>query len=234
MQFAEALDVGLRGFDGCRHGRGLVDKGVSVLAGDGVGGDEAGVALGLDAGVVGVGLSGIQVGLGLGQLLVHFGGGDLGQQIALPDFGADVVIPAGEVAGGPGVDGRIDVGGHVAGQHKARQGCAGFGGGDDDRGSSQLTGGLGQHFAGLMAAQNAVTGQSTRNKDDDGHGDKSLLRRDGSLLGRGFMVVIRLLVRIVFVAHEKLLRYFVKFVRYSGRLNAGGRLAAAFQPAVNQ
>ena len=138
LQFAQPLDIGLGGANGCRGGRGLIDEGVGILAGDGVGLDQAGVALGLDAGVVGVGLSGIQVGLGLGQLLIHLGGGDLGQQSAFPDLGADVEVPARQVAGGARVDGRISVGGDVAGEHKVGQRRARPGGGDDHRGSSQL------------------------------------------------------------------------------------------------
>jgi hypothetical protein len=64
-----------------------------------------------------------------------------------------------------------------------------------------------------MAAQNAVSGQRARNQNDDSHCHDGLAWRDGRLLGRGFVVVIRwLLLRIGFVAHEKLLRNFVKFV----------------------
>src|ERR1700678_4394277 len=72
-ELLEALHVGLGGFDLGGGGCGLVDEGVGVLLGDGVGFDEVLVAVGLDVGVVGVGFGGVQVGLGLGELLIDFG-----------------------------------------------------------------------------------------------------------------------------------------------------------------
>ena len=60
----------------------------------------------------------IQIGLGLGQLLIHFRSGDFGQQSAFFHAGADIEVPMGQIAGGARVDGRISLGGHVAGQHK--------------------------------------------------------------------------------------------------------------------
>jgi hypothetical protein len=71
LQIAQAIDIGLRGVDGGGRGRGLADEGVGVLLRDGVGLDQAGVALGLDARDVGVGIGGCQVGLSLGELLIE-------------------------------------------------------------------------------------------------------------------------------------------------------------------
>ena len=183
LQFAQPLDIGLGGADLRGGGRGLVHEGIGVLAGDGVGLDEAGVALGLDAGVVGVGLGGIQVGLGLGQLLVHFGRGDLGQQSALLHVRADVEVPVRQVAGGAGVDGRISEGGDVAGEHEVLNRRARFGRGDDHRGRGKLRGGVGEHFVCADAAQNAEACQAGEHDEDSATPTRALRGEMGSCSG---------------------------------------------------
>jgi hypothetical protein len=127
LQFAQPLHVGLGGADGRRSGRGLVHKGVGVLAGDGVGLDQPRVALGLDAGVVGGGLRGGQIGLGLGQLLIHLGGGD--HASSAPFFTLEPMskYQRSQVAAGARVDGRIRLAVTLPGSTKLSTGAPGFG-----------------------------------------------------------------------------------------------------------
>ena len=67
---------------------------------------------------------------------------DLGQQRALLHMGADVEVPVHQIAVGARVDGRIGVGGHVAGQHKLVCGRAGLCGRDVDGGRGRCVGAL--------------------------------------------------------------------------------------------
>ena len=106
-----------------------------------------------------------------------FGRGDHGQQRALLHFGADVEVPAGQVAGGARIDGRIRVGGHVAGQHEAVHGRAWLGGATVTVGAASSLRALGQHRVGMDAAQNAEARQR------DGEDQQRGLRRSRALRG---------------------------------------------------
>ena len=99
LQLVKALHVGLRGADsrGCSCS-GLVHEGIGVLLRNGVGLDQARVAVGLDACVVGGGLRRRQVALRLRELLIQLRSGDLGQQRALLHLGADVEVPVRQIA----------------------------------------------------------------------------------------------------------------------------------------
>jgi hypothetical protein len=108
--------------------------------------DQSFVAVGLDAGVVGVGLRRCSGRPRPGRAAGRLRAGDFSEQRTLLHLRADVEVPVGEVAGGAGVDGRVGVGGDIAGKNELLNRIARLGREGDDRWRGEFVGALGQDF----------------------------------------------------------------------------------------
>ena len=150
---------------------------------DGVGLDQSGVAIGLNVGVVGVGLRGGKIGFGLRHLLVEFGRVDDREQVALLHVCTDVEVPVHQIAIGARVDGRVSIGGHVAGQDKLVHGRAGFGRSDGHGRRSVGIRSLREHRIAVHPGQHAQGGEHDGGNEKHDHSNDDLVRRDRFLFG---------------------------------------------------
>jgi hypothetical protein len=118
LKILKPFDVGGGGIDNGFFGIHVADDVVCVLPGDRAFLFEIHHAPGGDLRQIQVGLSGLQIGLGLLQLMVHFGRLDLGQKITRFHARADIGIPLLQIAVGARINGRVDQGLGIAGQHQ--------------------------------------------------------------------------------------------------------------------
>ncbi len=169
LQLLEAADVGLLRGGGGFFGGEVAGDLVGLLHGDGVLGDER---LPADVGGGGellVGLRALEVGLSLLELLVEFGRLDGGEEFALMHVLADVGEPLLHVAVGARVDGGVDEGLGIAGEHDLLRFGAAGGMDDGDAGSRGSLGGGLQVLLGGGAGVDAVDdGGGEQDGDDDG------------------------------------------------------------------
>jgi hypothetical protein len=117
LELPQPRHVRLRGGHGRLLGGSVADLLVRLLRRHGIGLQQRLPALRRALRELAVGLAREQIGLGLVELVVDVGRVELGQELALLHRRADIGVPALHIAAGAGIDRRLEIRLHIAGQH---------------------------------------------------------------------------------------------------------------------